>query len=63
MVPGHPGVVLVDFSEAVLPVVEFAGADADPGEEARSREFGLLAPLANEINDGVTGVVGDPAAF
>lgn len=29
----HPGVVFVDFAEAVFPVVEFARADADPAEE------------------------------
>ena len=33
VVAWDPGVVLVDFAEAVLPVVEFTGAVADPGEE------------------------------
>ena len=33
VVAGHAGVVLVDVAEAVLPVVELAGGQADPGEE------------------------------
>jgi len=33
MVARDPGVVLVDFAEALLPVAELARADADPGEE------------------------------
>src|SRR5437773_7315116 len=63
MVAGHPGVVLVDLAEALLPVVELAGADADPGQEATRREVGLVAPGADEIDDGIAGVVGDPAAL
>ena len=58
----HPGVVLVDLAEALLPVVELAGADADPGEEAADGDLGLVAPGADEIDDLVAGVVGDPAA-
>ena len=40
----HPSVVFVDLAEAVLPVMELAVADADPGQEARGRDLGLLAP-------------------
>ena len=59
----HPGVVLVDLAEAVLPVVELAGADADPGQEATDGDVGLVAPVADEIDELVAGVVGNPAAF
>ena len=45
-----------------LPVVELAGADADPGEEAADGDLGLVRPGADEIDDLVAGVVGDPAA-
>jgi hypothetical protein len=62
VVAGHPGVVLVDLAEALFPVMELAGADADPGEEATDGEVRLVAPGADEIDDGVAGVVGDPAA-
>jgi hypothetical protein len=63
MVAGHPGVVLVDLAEALLPVVELTGADADPGEEATDRDLGLVAPGADEIDELVAAVVGDPATF
>jgi len=62
MVAGHPGVVLVDLAEALLPVVELAGADADPGEEATDGDGRLVAPGADEVNDGVADIVGNPAA-
>jgi hypothetical protein len=59
----HPGVVLVDFAEALAPVVILAGADADPGQETRDRDVGLVGPGADEIDDLVAGVVGDPASL
>jgi hypothetical protein len=63
MIARYQSVVFVDFAEALLPVVELAWADAEPGSEATSRDIGLVAPEANEVNDGVAGVVGDPAAL
>ena len=62
VVAWHPGVVFVDLAEAVLPVVELAGADADPGEEAAGGDVGLVGPGTDEIDDLVAGVVGNPAA-
>ena len=62
VVAWHPGVVLVDLAEALLPVVEFAGADADPGQEVTDGDVGLVAPGADEIDDGVAGVVRNPVA-
>jgi hypothetical protein len=55
--------VFVDFAEAFLPVVELAWADGEPFDEATSRDVGLVAPVADEVNDGVAGIVGDPAAL
>ena len=63
MVARHPGVVLVDLAVALLPVVELAFADADPGEKARDRNVGFIRPGADEIDDLVARVVGDPTAF
>jgi len=63
VVAGHECVVLVDLAEATLPVVEFADADADPGEETTSRDVGLVAPAPDEIDESVAGIVGDPAAL
>lgn len=56
----HPGVVFVDFAEAMFPEVELAGADADPAEEARLGDVALLGPGADEIDEVVADVVGDP---
>jgi hypothetical protein len=63
VVAGHPGVVLVDFAEAVFPVMELAGADADPTEEATGGDVRFVAPGADKIDEGVTSIVGDPAAL
>jgi hypothetical protein len=57
-----PGVVFVDFTEACDPVLVLAAGDADPGREARDRDVGFIAPGADEIDDLVARVVGDPAA-
>jgi len=54
--------VLVDFAETLLPVVELARADADPGQEATGGDVRLVAPGTDEIDDLVAGIVGDPAA-
>jgi hypothetical protein len=62
MVAWHPGVVLVDFAEARDPVLVFAAADADPGQEARDGDIGFVRPGANEIDEFIARVVGDPAA-
>jgi hypothetical protein len=59
----HQGIVLVDFAEAFLPVVELAMANAEPADEATSRNVGFVAPIADEVNDRVAGVVGDPSAL
>jgi hypothetical protein len=63
MVARHESIVLVDFAEALFPIVELAGADADPGKEATSGDLRLVAPVADEIDDLVAVVVGDPAAL
>ena len=57
-----PGVVFVDFAETLLPVVELAGTDADPAEEARRGDVALLGPGADEIDEAITDVMGDPLA-
>jgi len=58
----HPGVVFVDLAEALLPVVELAGADADPGKKASDGKVALVRPGADEIDELVARVVGDPAS-
>ncbi|MFZ1008131.1 MAG: hypothetical protein WAN65_14925, partial [Candidatus Sulfotelmatobacter sp.] len=58
-----PGIVFVDLAEAANPVVELAGADADPGQEATDGDVRLVAPGADEIDELVAGVVGNPTAL
>jgi hypothetical protein len=61
VVTRHPVIVLVDLAETSDPVLVLAAADAEPGDEARDRDIGLVAPGADEIDDLVARVVGDPA--
>jgi hypothetical protein len=63
VVARHPGVVFVDLAEALFPVVEFAGADADPGQEAIDGDLRLVAPGPDEIDELVAGIVGNPATL
>jgi hypothetical protein len=58
-----PGIVLVDLAETLDPIVVLAAADADPGQKARRGDVALVGPGADEIDDLVAGVVGDPTAF
>ena len=62
MIAWNPGVVFVGPTIAVFPGIPLGGTDADPQEEATDGDVRLVAPGADEINDGVAGVVGDPAA-
>jgi hypothetical protein len=62
MIARHPGIMFVDFAEAFFPVMELAGADAEPGQEATDGDFRLVAPVPDEVDDGVTDVVERPAA-
>jgi hypothetical protein len=52
--------MFIDFAEACFPVVKLAGADADPGEEVGRGDVGFVAPVADEIDDLIADVVGDP---
>jgi hypothetical protein len=62
VIAGDPGIVLVDFAEATDPIVILAGADADPGQKSRDRDVGFVRPGADEIDDRVACVMGNPAA-
>src|SRR5208282_3796884 len=60
MIARHPGIVFVDFAEPLDPVVILAACDADPGDETRDRDVGLVGPRADEIDDRVARVMGHP---
>ena len=55
--------MFVDFTEAFFPIVKLAGAQADPTEKAAGGDLGLIGPGADEINEVVAGIVGNPAAL
>jgi len=57
----HPGIVFINFAEAADPVVVLTGTDADPVQETRDRDVGLVGPGADEIDKLVARVVGNPA--
>ncbi len=63
MIARHQRIVLVDLAEALLPIVKLAGADADPADKTCFRNLGLAIPEVDEINNGITGIVRNPAAF
>src|SRR6185437_117429 len=54
------GVVFVGRSVARPPVVELAGGDAEPADEASHGDLGAFGPVPDEVDDGVAGVVGNP---
>jgi hypothetical protein len=63
VVAWQPGIVLVDLAVALLPVVELAGAQLDPAEEAAGGDVGPVTPGADEVDELIAEVVGNPASF
>ena len=61
VVAWQPGIVFVDFAVAGAPVLVLTAGDAEPGDETRDGDVGFVGPGADEIDDGVARVVGDPA--
>ena len=59
-VPWNPTVVLIDFAEALPPVVELAFTDAEPGHELFGRDLGPFGPAADVLDDGIAGIMGNP---
>ena len=54
--------MFVGFAVAVDPGVELALADGKPTHEAIDRDACFIAPGSGKINNGVTGIMGNPAA-
>src|SRR4051812_28368770 len=59
-IAGHKRVVLVGQPVASAPGVELAGGDAEPVDEPLDGDLGAFGPAADEVDDGVAGVVGNP---
>jgi len=53
--------VLVRFAIALAPREELAARDTDPLDEASGGDFGLVGPRADEIDDRVARIGGNPA--
>ena len=62
MVARHLGVVLIDFSVTVFPVMEFRACYTDPLNNRVSRDIGSLRPLIDVVDNGVADIVGNPFA-
>ena len=58
----NPAIVFIHLSVAVPPGMVFALAYAQPVDQARGREFRFVAPDADEIDDGVACLQGNPGA-
>lgn len=54
--------MLVDLAVPFDPSVELALADGKPGDKMRERYFCFTAPCPDEIDYGVSGIVGNPDA-
>src|SRR5882724_1126479 len=59
-IAGNPAVVLVHLAVAFPPVVELAGGDIEPHDEAPGADLRLLRPAPDEIHDLVPHVVRNP---
>ena len=56
-------VVLIFLSEAVFPVVELAGAQAQPAKQLPRGDLGAGSPVLDVVDDLVTRVMGNPNAL
>jgi len=61
-IAGNGGIVLIGLAVAVDPRMELALADGKPVDEPLERDIGLSGPGPGEINDGVSGIMGNPDA-
>jgi hypothetical protein len=56
----HPSVVPVGLAVSRGPVVELAGRDAEPAHEPAHGDPGAIGPAADEVDDRVARVLGEP---
>jgi hypothetical protein len=61
-IAGNRRVMLVGSAVPIDPGVEFALAYGEPANEPIDRDAGFIAPCSCKINDGVTGIMGNPDA-
>jgi hypothetical protein len=55
-------IVLVSLPESIYPAVELALCYCEPADEAFESDIRFVAPPPDKVNDGIAGVMGNPAA-
>ena len=63
MIAWDPRIVLVDFSIATSPVMEFTERDSDPGDDDECGDLGLIGPSPHEIDDLIANIVRNPTSL
>jgi len=48
---------------ALLPVGELGGVEVEPRDELVLGQLGEVCPVGDEVDDGIAGLVGSPAAI
>ena len=59
-VTGDQAIVFIDFAIAALPFVVLTGSYAQPLDESRYGDAALLRPVTDEVDNGITGIMGNP---
>jgi len=54
--------VLIGFPVSLDPAVKLALCNRQPADEAFEGDIRFVAPASDKINDGIAGVMGNPAA-
>ena len=55
--------MLIGLAITALPVVILAGGQPQPGDKTRHCDTGSLGPALDEIDHGITDIVGNPIRF
>ena len=62
MIAGNEHVVFVDFAVAIPPLVILRAGEFHPAHQAQRADFAAAREPLDEVDDIVTGVVGNPAS-
>jgi hypothetical protein len=61
VIPRNLGVVLVRLAISVAPREEFAARDSEPLRPTAESNLGAFGPVVDEVDHGITEIVGNPA--
>jgi hypothetical protein len=59
-ITGHECIVLIGGSQSSSPAIELAPCDSQPADQEHYGEFGATGPMADELDDRVTGLLANP---